>query len=253
VSRLRRSLALYAQIGRTYVSWAKVLLPLAFFVFVPLGLVHVVPIHEDLGSLDVSGGFKVFGLVLGLLVLGATGLIGEVFYTGAVSIALTHPHDGNPPTLREVARMISYARLIAVDLIYGALVAVGFAFLIVPGVLIYIYLGLAAPVVEIEGRRVGDGFTRSLRLVRGHFWLVFSVLVPIEVIGDGLTREITELTGHLLGGSLLAEWLADTGSNIVLTPFYAVAVVLLTLDLIDSEDGLAPRLHSTPGSPSGSR
>lgn len=246
-SPLRKPLALYARIGRTYVSWARVLLPLAVFVFVPLGLVHVVPAHEDFGSLDVSGGFRVFGLLLGLLVLGATGLIGEVFYTGAVSIALTHPHDGDPPTLREVARMISYGRLVAVDLIYGALVAVGFAFLIVPGLLIYIYLGLAAPIVEIERRRVGDGFRRSLRLVRGHFWLVFSVLVPIEVLGDGLTHEITDLAGRLFGGSLLAEWFADTGSNIVLTPFYAVAVVLLTLDLIAAGDGEAPRLHSTPG------
>jgi hypothetical protein len=252
VSGLRKPLALYARIGRTYVSWAKVLLPMAVFVFVPLGLVHAVPIHEELGSLDFGGGFKVFGFVLGLLVLGATGLIGEVFYTGAVSIALTHPHDGNPPTLREVARMISYGRLVAVDLIYGALVAVGFAFLILPGVLIYIYLGLAAPVVEIERRRVGDGFSRSLRLVRGHFWVVFSVLVPIEIVGDGLTREITDLAGHLLGGSLLAEWVADTGSNVVLTPFYAVAVVLLTLDLIASGNGEAPRLHSVPGG-SGSR
>ncbi len=79
------------------------------------------------------------------------------------------------------------------------------------------------------------------------------MLVPIEVLGDGLTREITDLAGHLLGGSLLAEWLADTGSNIVLTPFYAVAVVLLTLDLIAAGDGEAPRLHSIPSSPWGSQ
>ncbi len=244
--RFRKPLALYALIGRTYVNWARVLLPLAVFVFVPLGLVHAIPVHQDLGSLEVSGGFHVFGFVLGLLVLAATGLIGEVFYTGAVSIALTHPHDGDPPTLREVARMISYGRLVAVDLIYGALVAVGFAFLILPGVLVYIYLGLSAPVVEIERRRVGDAFKRSLSLVRGHFWLVFSVLVPIEVLGDGLTRAITDLAGGLLGGSLLAEWLADTGSNVVLTPFYAVAVVLLTLDLIAAGDGEAPLLHTMP-------
>ena len=62
---------------------------------------------------------QVFALVAAVVALGATGLIGEVFYTGAVSIALTHPHDGRPPSLREVARKISYGRLIAVDLIYG--------------------------------------------------------------------------------------------------------------------------------------
>ena len=46
--------------------------------------------------------------------------------------------------------------------------------------------------------------------------------------------------------SLLAEWLADTATNIVFTPFYAVAAVLLTLDLIADRDGTAPRLHSAP-------
>ena len=92
-------------------------------------------------------------------------------------------------------------------------------------------------------------FARSARLVRGHFWLVFWVLVPIELVGDALTNLITDLADHLLGGSLLAEWLADTASNIVLTPFYAVAAVLLTLDLIAARGRRGPRLHSAPAAP----
>jgi hypothetical protein len=93
---------------------------------------------------------------------------------------------------------------------------------------------------------VRAGLLRSARLVRGHFWLVFWVLIPIELVGDGLTNVITDLAAHLLGGSLLAEWLADTASNIALTPFYAVAAVLLALDLIAARDGESPRLHSAP-------
>ena len=43
-----------------------------------------------------------------MLALVTTGLLGEVFYTGAVAISLTHPHDGKPPSLREIAGMVDY-------------------------------------------------------------------------------------------------------------------------------------------------
>lgn len=244
---VREAFALYGRIGRTYVSWARALLPLAALVFIPLGLVHAVPIHAHLDSVDTAGGLKALTLVGAVAVLSATGLIGEVFYTGAVSIALTHPTmGGRPPAVREVARRISYWRLIAVDLIYGLVVSAGLIAFFVPGALIYVFLGLAAPAVEIERFGVRAGFARSARLVAGHFWLVFWVLVPIELVGDAVTNVVTDVAAHLLGGSLVAEWLADTASNIVVTPVYAVAAVLLTLDLIAAREGGGPRLHKTP-------
>ena len=242
--KLRDAPALYARIVRTYFSWAGTLLPLAF-VFVPLGLIHAIPVHFDVTQLDVGGALELLAVVAAVLALAATGLIGEVFYTGAVAIALTHHHDGEAPSLREVARMINYRRLIAVDLLYGVLVAVGLAAFLLPGVLLYVYLGLAAPIVEIEQQGVRAALSRSFQLVRGHFWLVFVVLVPLEVGGDAITNLGIDLSHALLGDSLLAEWLADTATNIFFTPFYAVAAVLLTLDLIAAKEGTAPRLHSS--------
>ena len=52
------------------------------------------------------------------------------------------------------------------------------------------------------------------------------MLVPIELAGDGLTNLVTSACEHLLSNSLPAKWFADTASNILLTPFYAVAAVL---------------------------
>jgi hypothetical protein len=241
-------LSLYARIWRTYFAWAGTLLPLAFFVFVPLGLIHAIPVHVEAASLNLGSGLEIFGAVLALLLLVMTGLLGEIFYTGAVAIALTRPHDGEQPSLREVAGSIRYGTLIAVDLIFGILVAVGIIAFVVPGVLVFVYLGLAAPIVEIEHRGVRAALVRSVSLVRNHFWLVLAVLVPIEVVSDGLTDLATAATHALLGDSLVAEWLTDTATNIVLTPFYAVAAVLLTLDLIADKEGAGPRLHSTPPS-----
>jgi hypothetical protein len=230
---------------RTYLRWAPSLLLLAAIVFVPVGVIHSLTLGIDIGSLDFEGWLQVFATVLALAALAITGLLGEVFYTGAVAISLTHPRDGRPPSLREIAGMIAYRRLIAVDLAYGLIVTVGLVLLVAPGVAAFVYLGLAAPVVEIEKRGARAAFTRSFQLIRGSFWVVAAVLVPLELAGDAITRLAAELAHNLLGESLLSEWLADLLANVAFTPFYAVAAVLITVRLI-REKGDEAELHSEP-------
>lgn len=237
---------LYRRIGRTYVAWVRVLLPLAVVVFVPLGLVHAIPVHVEATSLDLDNGIKVFAASLALLLLTMTGLLGDIFYTGAVAIALTHPHGDEPPSLREVVRMVDYRTLIVIDVLIGILVAVGFLALVVPGVLAFVYLSPAAPVVEIEHHGVRAALARSIRLVRGRFWFVLAALLPIEIAGNAIGGVATHIAYGLFGDSLVAAWLTDTASNILLTPIYAIAAVLLTIDLIAEKDGAGPRLHSAP-------
>lgn len=243
--RSRTLFSIYARIGRTYWRWAPSLLLLALVVFIPLGLIHALTIDAEIGSLGFTAGFKLLAVVAAVLALAATGLVGEVFYTGAVAILLTHPRDGRPPSLREIAGKINYGRLIAIDLLYGALVAVGLVFFFVPGILAFVWLGLSAPVVEIEHHGIRAAFARSVRLVRGRFWTVALVLIPLELAGDALTDLAIHFTHHLFGSELICEWLADVLSNIAFTPFYAVAAVLLTVDLIREKGGGA-ELHSTP-------
>jgi hypothetical protein len=245
VSRRAELISIYARIGRTYIRWAPSLLLLAVVVFVPLGLIHALTVNAEIGSFGFSAGFKLLAAIAAVLALAATGLVGEVFYTGAVAISLTHPQQGRPPSLRQIAGMVNYGPLIAIDLIYGALVAVGLVAFLVPGVLAFVWLGLAAPVVEIEHRGIGAAFRRSVQLVRGKFLIVAFVLIPTEVAGDSLTDLATGVAHNLFGGSFLAEWLADVLTNIAFTPFYAVAAVLLTVDLI-REKGGGVELHAKP-------
>jgi hypothetical protein len=245
VSRRAELVSTYARIGRTYVRWAPSLLLLAVVVFIPLGLIHALTVHAEIGSFGFSNGLRLLAVAAAVLALAATGLVGEVFYTGAVAISLTHPQEGKPPSLREIARMVNYGPLIAIDLIYGALVALGLVAFVVPGVLAFVWLGLAAPVVEIEHRGIAAALRRSTRLVRGKFFLVAFVLIPIEIAGDSLTGLITGIAHDLFGGSLVAEWMADVLTNIAFTPFYAVAAVLLTVDLI-REKGGGVELHARP-------
>jgi len=235
----------YLRIGRTYWRWAPSLVLLAVIVFVPLGLIHALTLEANIGSFDLEGGLKLLAILGAVLALAATGLIGEVFYTGAVSILLTHPHDGEPPSMREIAGMIKYGPLVAIDLLYGFMVAIGLILFFFPGILVFVWLGLTAPVVEIEHRGIRAAFRRSVELVRHKFWLVALVLIPIELIGDAMTNLATEATHGLFGSELICEWLADVLANVAFTPFYAVAAVLLTVDLIREKGGGAA-LHSAP-------
>ncbi|MGH2975287.1 MAG: hypothetical protein ACRDLL_10530 [Solirubrobacterales bacterium] len=245
MSRRAELISVYARIGRTYWRWAPSLLLLAVVVFIPLGLIHALTANAEIGSIGFSAGFRLLAVIAAVLALAVTGLVGEVFYTGAVAILLTHPRNGRAPSLREIAAMIDYRPLIAIDLIYGALVAIGLVALVVPGVLAFVWFGLAAPVVEIEHRGIRAAFARSVHLIRGKALIVALVLIPIELAGDALTGLATSATHGLFGSELLCEWAADVLSNVAFTPFYAVAAVLLTVDLIREKGGGA-ELHSKP-------
>jgi hypothetical protein len=245
-ARTRRVAAIYARIWRTYRAWAGNLLLLAVVVFVPLGLLDALLAEVDTESLDVTDGFRLVALIAAIAAVTATSLFGEVFYSGAVSVSLTHPQDERAPGLRELAGRVAYLKLIAVDLLYVSIVAIGFVFVIVPGILAFVFLGLAGPIVEIEKRGVFDAFRRSFHLVRHHFWLVLSVLAPVEVVGDAVSGAVADFVHHLLGHDLFATWLAEAASNVVFTPLFAVAVILLTLDLITATDGEAPTLNRHP-------
>ena len=237
-------LSTYAQIGRIYLRRAPFLLMLGVIVFVPVGLLHALTVEADIGSFDVDGAAEVFGAAATVLALAITGLLGEVFYTGAIAVSLTHAHQDQPPSLREIAKTIDYGRLIVIDLSYGALVAVGLILFVAPGVAAFVWLALAAPIVEIEHRGVRAAFARSVQLIRGRFWLVLVVLMPIELVGDAATNLMTLLAHDLIGETLPADWLVDVLSNLVFTPFYSVAAVLLTVRLIEEKEGHGPRLHS---------
>jgi hypothetical protein len=246
VTRLRQLGSIYARIGRTYRSWAPSLLVLATIVFVPVGLLDALTFHADLESLDINHGLELAAVIAASAAITITALLGEVFYAGAVAVSLTHPEHGHAPPLREIAGRLNYHRLIAIDLIYGLIVTVGLALLIAPGIAAFVWLGLAGPIVEIEDRGVRAAFARSYRLIRHRFWTVLLVLGPIELAGDAIVSLLASGVHGLLGDTLFATWLADTAGNILFTPFFAIAAVLLTLDLIAEKDGAGPVLNPSP-------
>jgi hypothetical protein len=246
VSFRRRLAAVYADIWRTYWGWMPSLLILATIVFLPLGLLDALSLQVDVESLDLTSGVEIAALMLAVGAVTMTGLLGEIFFSGAIAISLTHPHGEGPPGLREIAGRIKYGRLIVVDIAFVVLVAAGLLVGLIPGILAFVFLGLAGPIVEIEERSAVGALRRSFGLVRGSFWFVFWVLLPIEVLGDAIGGGLAALVHHELGDSFVATWLAEAVSNAFLSPVFAVAAVLLTVELIARKEGTAPPLHATP-------
>ena len=65
---------------------------------------------------------------------------------------------------------------------------------------------------------------------------------PRERIGGGLAA----LVHHEFGDTFLAAWVAEALANAVLSPVFAVAAVLLTVEMIATKEGAAPPLHAAP-------
>jgi membrane-anchored glycerophosphoryl diester phosphodiesterase (GDPDase) len=67
--------------------------------------------------------------------------------------------------------------------------------LIVPGVIFYTYFSLVGPAVVMEDRKVFDAFRRSMRLVRGKFWLTFLLVTLPLFVEEDVVHGIVALVG----------------------------------------------------------
>lgn len=225
---------IYALTFRTYWARAGFLLVLGVVVFLPLGLISA--LADRTGEIHVShlSGIVDLGtvaLILGLLAQAVTSMLGEVFYSGAVAVTLAGGESGRRPSLLEVARKLSYWRLIVVDLIFVAATAVGLLLLIVPGLIFFTWFALAGPMVELEDAGVRSALRRSRQLVRGRFWMVAAVLVPVTLVSEALSDAALQGAHAVIASPFLGDWLGETVANVILSPVYAVAAVLLALGL----------------------
>jgi hypothetical protein len=231
-AELSRPLTLYRRTFRTYLERIRPLLLIGAVVFVPLGLLEAAV--GQIGTVDTAydSGLIIAATVGIVLVQVAFGLLGEVFYSGAVSILIARFPSGTRVPLRRIAGELNYGRLIGADILYVAAVGAGLLLFVVPGVLMFTLFALVAPLIELERLGLRAAFARSRQLVRGRFWTVLAVLGPLTLLSDSLDDAILGLGHTALGDSLAAEWLADSVANIALSPLYAVPAVLITIELM---------------------
>ncbi len=215
-----------------YVSRFWLLLVAALAVFIPAGLIEAATneLLHWIGE-DVSPG-AITAAIAGALATTITATLGDVFYTGVVAAIVAEARGGVRHSLADIARRLPYGRLLAVDLLFALFVGVGILLLIIPGIVLFAWYALAAPVVEIERVGVRAAFRRSRQLVRGNFWKVLALLFPVLLIGDYLA-ELLASAGHgLLGEGFAGEWLGSVLAETLTAPFFALAAVVTTHHLI---------------------
>ena len=97
--------------------------------------------------------------------------------------------------------------LMGVSILYALGVAIGFVFLIIPGLILLVIWSVVAPVTVLERPGVFAAFGRSRELVRGNGWNVFGVIVIVglAVIVVSLATGLVAASLGSVGGALV-QW-----------------------------------------------
>jgi hypothetical protein len=109
----------------------------------------------------------------------------SVLYQGMVVELVRDVEDGRRDhSVGELLRSVEpvFWQLVAVSILFGIGVAIGFALLIVPGLILFVIWSVVAPVTVLERPGVWKAFGRSREVVRGNGWNVFGVIVIVGVI-----------------------------------------------------------------------
>ena len=91
------------------------------------------------------------------------------------------------------------------------------------------------PVIVLEDKHVGEAFSRSRELVRGHGWTVFGVVI-VAAIMSGIAAGIIQSIFSFLG-SFLRYWLGGAIASAIVGPFFAIALTLMYFTLRDLKEG----------------
>ena len=112
--------------------------------------------------------------------VGIVNFVLGLFYTGGVVRLVQDVEDGRrdeqASTLFKGVAPVFW-QLLAVAILAGIAIAIGFILLIIPGLILITIWSVVIPVVVLEKPGVFASFGRSRDLVRGHGWQVFGTLL----------------------------------------------------------------------------
>ena len=215
--RLYRSL-----FGRSFLT--------GFIVFAAIGILDTAVPHVHGWALTALG-----------TVATIAAFVGTTFVQGALVPAVDSEHRGTAvPEIRELYRgsWVRLGSLVALSILTGVGVGLGFLAFIVPGVLLAIRWALAAPVVMLEGLGARAAMKRSRELVRGHRWAVLCVLLNVWLRIGIAWLFLTKLLQQLAlfpGGELLMYWLAAALASALVTPYAGHALSVVYYRLTDPD------------------
>lgn len=156
----------------------------------------------------------------------------SVLYQGMVVKLVQDIQDGRRDhSVVQLLRSVEpvFWQLLAVSLLFGLGVGVGFVFLIVPGLILMVMWAVVAPVTLLERPGIFAAFRRSRELVRGNGWNVFGVYVLVFV-AVAIVSVLAGIASDSLGavGRALVQWVV----NSAVAPLTALSASVLYFALI---------------------
>jgi hypothetical protein len=151
---------------------------------------------------------------------------------------------GQKPTVATVwsALTPNVVALILTAAMFIAGVFIGLLLFIVPGIVLWIWWALAAPVIAVEHRRYASALGRSRELVSGSWWRVFGILLVIVLMAYAVVVAVGALLGAGGGnGDALSlsssEIILNTVIQLIISPYIALITALLYFDLRNRREG----------------
>ena len=201
----------------------------AHFLLIAFAIYLVIAVITALLSLALGS----FGAVVG----GLLSLFGTFLLQAALVKAVQDARDGRGELdLRTtVNAVLPFVWSVAIASIFASIaIAIGFALIIVPGLILLTFLSLIVPHIVVGGASAFESFGKSWATVRGYAWHVFGTYVVVFLIL--IVGEI------VLGVILLAlpdaarAFISDVVVGTLVAPFLA-AVVTLVYDRLTAAHG----------------
>jgi hypothetical protein len=164
----------------------------------------------------------------------------STLYQGMVVELVQDIQDGRRDnSVGDLLRSVSpvLVPLLAVSLIFGITVGIGFVLLIIPGLILMTIWAVVAPVTVLEHPGVFAAFGRSRELVRGNGWQVFGVIVIVYLVVV-LVSVFAGVIAAPLGsvGRSLVQWVV----NAAVAPVTAVSASVLYFALRGARERAEP-------------
>ena len=156
----------------------------------------------------------------------------SILYQGIVVELVQDIQDGRRDhSIGDLIRSVEpvFWPLVAVSILFGLALAIGFILLIIPGLILMVIWSVVAPVTVLERPGPFAAFGRSRELVRGNGWQVFGVIV-IVFLAVAVLSVAAGLAASGLGslGRALVQWAV----NAALAPVTALSASVLYFELL---------------------
>ncbi len=224
-------------------SYAILLGNLSAFFFVTLGATSPLYILYfwlgfDLG-LGPSGDATdtLLRSVMAGVLAGSLASVLAVVAAGFIVYGTLRELQGQPASLGELLRhgLATLAPVLVVAVLSTAIVYLGLAAVVIPGLVLSVMFWVAVPVVVIERRSALASLRRSSDLTRGYRWPIFGLLMLSLAIYAGfgyLFAVFLDYETNYLR-SLIFEW----GFTVALDAFFAVLATVTYFDLKRIKEG----------------